>query len=431
MASSRSYGVVQPHDWKRIGLQLGGSILAGALLPYAVATLFNPHLVSLSLFYGTFAASLLAIVAGYYFFQSLVAFPGIRASYYIIPVLSSSFAAVLTGLLLLRLDYSRPLLIVSYVGCVAWYYIVYFGRRARADLLIGVVPFGDVESLHEIEGVAWDRLETPETSWGRHNAIVADFNADMPDAWESYLADAALSGKAVLHVKQLRESLTGRVEIRNLSENAHGSLIPQASYMTPKFIVDVIVAGVALLVLLPLLVVVGVLVKATSPGPVIFLQRRVGYRGEPFRVWKFRTMTHGGAPNGEASSDEVRNAAITLKNDARITRVGRVLRRTRIDELPQLVNVLAGQMSFIGPRPEAAVLAHWYQQEIPFYRYRHIVRPGITGWAQVNQGHVADVEAVHSKLHYDFYYISNFSLWLDILIVIRTIRTILTGFGHK
>lgn len=431
VVSARSYGVVQPHDWRRIRLHLGGSIVAGLLAPFAVASLVSPHLVALDVFYSTFLASLIAIVAGYYFFQSLVAFPGINASYYIIPVLSSSFAAVFTVLLLLRLDYSRPLLIVSYVGCIAWYYVVYFGRQARSDLRIGVVPIGDVGSLHEIAGVVWETLDTPRSSWSRHNAIVADFTADMPDAWEGYLADAALSGKAVLHVRQLRESLTGRVEIRNLSENAHGSLIPQAAYMTPKFLVDVIVAGVALLILLPLLVVVAVSIKATSHGPVFFRQERVGHRGHPFLVWKFRTMTHGAAPDGDASSDEARTAAITLDNDARITPIGRLLRRTRIDELPQLLNVLAGQMSFIGPRPEAAVLAQWYQQEIPFYRYRHIVRPGITGWAQVNQGHVADVEAVHSKLHYDFYYISNFSLWLDILIVIRTVQTIVTGFGHK
>ena len=126
-----------------------------------------------------------------------------------------------------------------------------------------------------------------------------------------------------------------------------------------------------------------------------------------------------------------RTAAITRDNDVRITTVGQVLRRTRLDELPQLINVVLGQMSVIGPRPEAEVLSQWYEHEIPFYRYRHIVRPGITGWAQVNQGHVAEVTDVTSKLHYDFYYIANYSLWIDILIVFRTIRTIVTGFGSK
>jgi lipopolysaccharide/colanic/teichoic acid biosynthesis glycosyltransferase len=107
------------------------------------------------------------------------------------------------------------------------------------------------------------------------------------------------------------------------------------------------------------------------------------------------------------------------------------LRKFRLDELAQILNILKGEMSWIGPRPEAEVLSHWYQGQIPFYRYRHVVKPGISGWAQVNQGHVADVEQVHRKLQYDFYYIKYFSPWLDLLIVVRTIKTILTGFGSR
>lgn len=134
--------------------------------------------------------------------------------------------------------------------------------------------------------------------------------------------------------------------------------------------------------------------------------------------------------NAPPSNDQ-RDAAMTKDGDNRITSIGRFLRQSRIDELPQLINVLKGEMSWIGPRPEAIVLSRWYEQEIPFYRYRHIVRPGITGWAQVSQGHVVNVNEVKSKLHYDFYYIKNYSLWIDILIVVRTIRTMLTGFGAK
>jgi lipopolysaccharide/colanic/teichoic acid biosynthesis glycosyltransferase len=126
-----------------------------------------------------------------------------------------------------------------------------------------------------------------------------------------------------------------------------------------------------------------------------------------------------------------RDQAITLHDDSRITRAGRFMRRTRIDELPQLWNVLIGEMSLIGPRPEALPLSEWYETELPFYVYRHIVRPGITGWAQVNQGHVAALGDVHIKLHYDFYYIKHFSAWLDILIMLRTVGTMLTGFGSK
>ena len=142
-------------------------------------------------------------------------------------------------------------------------------------------------------------------------------------------------------------------------------------------------------------------------------------------MFKFRSMREAG------DVTDAREAAMTRDDDARVTRIGRHLRRYRIDELPQVINIIKGEMSWIGPRPEAVPLSHWYESELPFYRYRHIVRPGITGWAQVRQGHVADVEDVLWKLQYDFYYIKNFSFWLDILIVARTIRTILSGFGAR
>lgn len=122
---------------------------------------------------------------------------------------------------------------------------------------------------------------------------------------------------------------------------------------------------------------------------------------------------------------------MTLADDARITRVGRFIRKTRIDELPQLLNILLGHMSWIGPRPETLRLAGWYDSELAFYRYRHIVRPGITGWAQVKQGHVTSVADVRDKLQFDFYYVKNFSIWLDALICIHTVRVMLTGHGAK
>ena len=149
----------------------------------------------------------------------------------------------------------------------------------------------------------------------------------------------------------------------------------------------------------------------------------MGHRGVPFEVLKFRTMHHRAA--GEESDP------ITRDGDARVTRVGRVLRRLRIDELPQLWNVLKGEMSLIGPRPEAVELSEWYERELPFYAYRHIVRPGITGWAQINQGHVVALDDVLVKLQFDFYYIKNFSAWIDILILMRTVVTVLSGFGSK
>jgi lipopolysaccharide/colanic/teichoic acid biosynthesis glycosyltransferase len=224
----------------------------------------------------------------------------------------------------------------------------------------------------------------------------------------------------------LLESLTGRVSIEHLSENNFGSLLPNLAWRKAKRAVDVIAAILLLPIFLPLFLVIGILIRLDSSGPMFFRQERVGVGGRPFNIVKFRTMyALGDEPEASLTT------AITTVGDQRVTRMGRWLRRTRIDELPQIFNILAGQMSWIGPRPEAVALSHWYDVEIPFYIYRHIVRPGITGWAQVNQGHVTDLVDIYRKLQFDFYYIKNFSVWIDILIALRTLRVIWNGFGSK
>jgi lipopolysaccharide/colanic/teichoic acid biosynthesis glycosyltransferase len=252
--------------------------------------------------------------------------------------------------------------------------------------------------------------------------VVADLRADLAPEWERLLANCALKGLPVYHSKQVVESLTGRVEIEHLSENSLGSLLPSSIYLRFKRACDtlfVLVAGPALLCIG---CIVALLIKAEDGGPILFTQSRVGHRGDVFKIYKFRTMR---MESGGAGGD------FTRGEDPRITRIGRFLRRYRIDELPQALNILRGDMSWIGPRPESLPLSEWYEERIPFYSYRHIVRPGITGWAQVQQGYAAELEAVTGKLHYDFFYIKHFSPWLDLLVTAKTIRTVLTGFGAR
>jgi lipopolysaccharide/colanic/teichoic acid biosynthesis glycosyltransferase len=288
-----------------------------------------------------------------------------------------------------------------------------------------VVPFGRTQLLKRIADVDWLALSRPRLHDTRGcQAIVADFNADLPEEWEAFLAEAALAGRIVYQVKQLSESLTGRVEIEQLSENSFGSLLPARGYFYLKSLIDFLFAVAVLPAALPVMAVCALAIRLDSKGPVLFRQTRVGHAGRQFTVYKFRTM------RDVAITDE-RQAAITQDDDDRITGVGRTLRRLRLDELPQIFNILKWQMSWIGPRPEAEVLSVWYTREIPFYRYRHVVKPGISGWAQVNQGHVAEVDEVLRKLHYDFYYIKYFSPWLDLLILLRTIKTMLTGWGAR
>lgn len=338
-----------------------------------------------------------------------------------------AYGIVLSIFFFLRLDYSRFHFAASFVNCIVYYCSVYFLMERRRKLRIGVIPAGQVERLYRIPGVEWETLVSPTARVpSEFDVIAADLRADMPRHWEHFLAECALAGTLVMHVKQLQESLTGRVAIEHLSENTLGSLIPGIVYGKVKRLADLVAAATALLLLLPFLLLIGAAIRLDSPGPVIFRQERVGYRGRIFTMYKFRTMRHRATRPEDERSD-----AMTKEDDQRITRLGAVLRLYRIDELPQLINVLKGEMSWIGPRPEAAPLSRWYEQELPYYRYRHIVRPGITGWAQVKQGHVAEVDEVLWKLHYDFYYIKNFSFWLDMLIVAGTARTVLNGFGAR
>jgi lipopolysaccharide/colanic/teichoic acid biosynthesis glycosyltransferase len=167
---------------------------------------------------------------------------------------------------------------------------------------------------------------------------------------------------------------------------------------------------------------VGLAVKFDSPGPMLFSQSRVGRNGRSFRLWKFRSMRF---------DDRPQPARFAQQQDDRITRVGRVIRRWRLDELPQLWNVLLGHMSLIGPRPEQTEFVHAFATRIRAYPYRHLVRPGLTGWAQVQQGYADGEEEAAIKLSYDLYYVAHYSMALDLLIAYKTVRIILNGFGSR
>ena len=356
---------------------------------------------------------------------SIEFYPGIRRAYVILPSALTGHGMALLWFVLTRLPYDRVALVLGFLVHVVWLYLIFVTAERGARRKIAIVPVGQIQSLIRIMRVDWLILSRPRLHDTRGcEAIVADFNADLPEEWQAFLAEAALGGRIVYQVKQLSESLTGRVELEHLSENSFGSLVPARGYFYLKAIADFLFALLVLPIALPIMAIVAIAIRAESKGPALFRQTRIGHAGKHIIVYKFRTMR-------EAEVADPRRSAMTSTDDERITGIGRTLRKFRLDELPQIINILKGEMSWIGPRPEAEVLSRWYEGEIPFYRYRHVVKPGISGWAQVNQGHVAEVEQVHRKLQYDFYYIKYFSPWLDLLILIRTIKTMLSGFGAR
>lgn len=412
----------------RLRFQVAGA-LGCALLPYLVRPLLPIVDPSATILLISLIGGVVASLLGMLFTRSIGGYPGAEGSAYIFPSFCISFGIILAIFFFFRIDYSRSLFLICFILNIILFYSLYFFTQRSNQLSVGVVLVGDTSRLLSVKNVHWVPLDTVDADVSGLSAIAVDLRTDLPDEWDSRLADFALAGLPVYHSKHLQESLTGRVELEHLSENSFGSLSPVSAYMTFKHTADWLTALMAVILLLPVLLMISLLIILDSPGSPIFRQRRIGYRGRPFVVWKFRTMSV--AATDPSDSGDARTAAMTSANDMRITRVGRFLRRSRLDELPQIINILKREMSWIGPRPEAEVLSQWYEAEIPFYRYRHIVRPGLSGWAQVSQGHVAEVDAVRDKLYYDFYYIKHFSPWIDILIIARTIRTMLTGFGAR
>ncbi|NOZ21378.1 MAG: sugar transferase [Planctomycetes bacterium] len=196
----------------------------------------------------------------------------------------------------------------------------------------------------------------------------------------------------------------------------------RALYAKLKRLFDIGAAAIVLVLSLPICLGAAILIKLTSQGPVFFRQERVGLDGKTFTLIKFRTMRE----NAEAKG----GAKWATRDDPRVTAIGKVLRKTRIDELPQLVNVLKGDMSLIGPRPERPVFVEQFEREIPYYSERHAVRPGITGWAQVNQGYAAGTEETKEKLSYDLFYLKNQSLTLDLMVALMTAKRMLRAGGQ-
>lgn len=199
------------------------------------------------------------------------------------------------------------------------------------------------------------------------------------------------------------------------------SILSERRDLNQKRLFDIVSACALLILTLPIMLFAAVLIKIESRGPVFYRQKRVGLYNEEFEVTKFRSM---------CVDAESAGAQWAKKNDSRVTKVGKFIRKTRIDELPQLLNVLKGEMSLVGPRPERDIFVNELEKEIPYYRFRHAVKPGITGLAQVSYPYGASVEDAIWKHKYDVYYIKHYSMILDIKIVFKTASTVLLGKGN-
>jgi sugar transferase (PEP-CTERM system associated) len=242
------------------------------------------------------------------------------------------------------------------------------------------------------------------------------------------LLDARLSGIDVIDLLEFLERETGKIRVDLVSP---GWLIFSPGFRRSRFkefakrVMDAVVCGSLLVVSWPIMLLIGLAIKIEDglSAPVIYKQFRVGQNSRNFNVLKFRSMREDAEKDGKA--------VWATENDSRVTRVGNFLRNSRLDELPQVFNVLAGQMSVVGPRPERPEFVSELQENIPYYAERHVVKPGVTGWAQLKYSYGASEEDAIEKLQYDLYYIKNQTLLLDFLIIVQTVEVVLWGKGAR
>ena len=285
------------------------------------------------------------------------------------------------------------------------------GSRGRNRSILGVPVLGTIDSLAEAVAETRPDLVVLPPVRLRGRAL-------------RQLLDAAAAGFRVVELPEFYEHVFGRVPVETVSPSWFMSVLhlygrPYARATKRAF--DIVVSVVGLVLTAPLWPLVALLVRR-SPGPVLFRQARLGEGGRLFTIYKFRTMTEDAERDG---------AVWATTRDARVTREGAFLRRCRLDELPQLLNVLRGEMSIVGPRPERPEFLALLQREVPFWTHRHLVKPGITGWAQVRRGYTDDVNGTAEKLSYDLWYLRHRSLLVDAAICARTFGTLLSGSGAR
>lgn len=358
-------------------------------------------------------ASLLSI----WIFSNLRQFPLGSRFQNIVDSVTLPFVAEVIIFLLTGWFYSNIFLIISFAGVIFLLCIcdhIFLKSKSRQ---VVVMPDGTMEYTHCDRAL----FHQPAGRTGGNGAVI-DYQQELHTDGMAFVSHADSSDFPVCSAGTLYEVCTGKLSLNHLVIEGHNEFRPSLTYSSVKELMDIVLVLLSLPVTIPVMMIVALAVRLDSPGPVFFRQERVGQHGNKFMMWKFRSMR---------VDSEVNGAQFASKNDSRVTRVGKFIRKFRFDELPQFWNVIKGDMSLIGPRPEQEAFVRDFEREIPSYSYRHLVKPGITGWAQVSQGYAASQDETREKLEFDLFYAKHFSFWLDLCIIRKTIVTILTGFGSR
>jgi lipopolysaccharide/colanic/teichoic acid biosynthesis glycosyltransferase/glycosyltransferase involved in cell wall biosynthesis len=334
------------------------------------------------------------------------------------------------GFALLQQPYSRAAVVWAYAATTLWLWwgyrrhvkhralrLVHIDANVPAQLAACLSP--NTLDTQAVQLIAWN--PNHDTPLPACDGVVLDRHVRSTDERTRLLGELKMQHLRLYSVEAVAELTSGRKMLPTAADSLW-EIDNDPSYDRAKRLLDVATVIALSPLWLPLAACVALAVRFDSKGPALYSQPRVGRDGQVFTLWKFRSMVHGLQAPG---------VHFAQADDPRITRVGRLLRRSRLDELPQLFNVLMGHMSLIGPRPEQTAFVRDFAATIPSYPYRHLVRPGLTGWAQVQQGYADSADTTRIKLSYDLYYVAHYSLALDLLIAAKTVKTVCTGFGAR
>jgi lipopolysaccharide/colanic/teichoic acid biosynthesis glycosyltransferase len=354
------------------------------------------------------------------FFQSGTILQNLREKVLVIYLAALLFC--LAPILFFRIPYSSVFLFYGvtlqiFLGA----FVIMIFERFNGPI-IGLTEQTILDVGHLISSGSTRRILPTMSNLSELDLVVLTESELTSPEWSNFLMNCAASSIAIEGQINFIERISGKVDLDHLSFHKLQQLLRKNRYLPVKRLIDLLFSACLLIFLMPIMLLIAIFIRLESPGPILFLQHRVGQGGRPFTIYKFRTMQN---------AKESLRAKFTEKYDTRVTRIGKLLRKAHLDELPQLWNVMIGDMSLIGPRPEQLELIGPIQKDIPLFSLRHSLRPGITGWAQVRYGYADDIHSTNEKLSYDLWYVSNVSTIVDILIAILTVRAVCTGFGSR
>ncbi|MCV2509080.1 MAG: sugar transferase, partial [Neisseriaceae bacterium] len=346
----------QSFNWLRQIFFLLLCLVTPALVVSNIPNILQNHWISILVIALTFILSNITL-------KEIQYVPGYQTAIYITSTVFVWFAILLLFVMVFRLPYSRSYVMLGGV-MVLLVMLLYAYLNRQKKHRIGYIPTYDQYDLRSVmKDQKFVLIEEPKLPEEPIEYLVVDLNhPQLSSDWLKFISNCSLQNITVINAKQLLESYTGRVTIDRLSENELGTLQPSYLYSKLKRLIDIFSIILSLPLLIPILLITAVIIKLESKGPAIFTQKRVGYRGKEFKIYKFRSMY---------TDSEEQGAQFASLGDQRVTPFGKIIRKLRIDELPQFFNIIKGDMSLIGPRPEQKTFVEQFENEIPFYNYRH------------------------------------------------------------